>query len=82
MGLILYVAIVLWLDISYIFSLLYQFNINASSKYLYKTDRVLKYLTYTQEYTIKYLLYNSNKSSFIVISNASFIDNPITRRST
>jgi hypothetical protein len=80
--LILYIAIVLWLDISYASSLLYQFNVNLSSEHLYKADCVLKYLAYMQEYAIKYLLCDSDKSSFIAVSDASFADNPATRRST
>ena len=82
MGLILYIAIISRPDISYIFSLLYQFNINPSSKYLYKANYVFRYLAYTQKYAIKYLFYNSNKSSFIAVSDTSFADNPTTKRST
>ena len=55
---------------------------NLSSKYLYKANYILKYLAYIQEYAIKYSLYNSDKSSFIVVSDASFVDNPVTRKST
>ena len=55
---------------------------NPFSEYLCKADCVLKYLAYTREYAIKYLLCDGNKSSFIVISDASFADNPATRRST
>ena len=55
---------------------------NPFSEYLYKANCVLRYLTYIEEYAIKYLLYDVNKSSFIVVSNAFFyIDNPVTKRS-
>ena len=55
---------------------------NLSNKYLRKADCVLRYFAYTQEYAIKYSLYNSNKSSFIAVSNTSFTNNPVTRKST
>ena len=55
---------------------------NPSNKYLREADYVLKYLAYTQEYTIKYSLRDSDKSSFIAASNASFADNPATKKST
>ena len=55
---------------------------NPSSEYLREANYVLKYLVYTQEYAIKYSLYNSNKSSFIAISDTSFVDNPVTKKST
>ena len=82
MGLILYIAIILGLNIAYASSLLYQFNVNPFSKYLYEADYVLRYLTYTQEYAIEYSLYNSDKSSFIAVNNTSFVDNPATKKST
>ena len=81
-GSILYTAIVSRPDISHASSLLCQFNVNPSSEHLREADRVLRYLAHTQEYAIEYLLCDSDKSSFIVISNASFADNSVTRRST
>ena len=82
MGLILYIAIILRLDISYAFSLLCQFNANPSSEYLREANCVFKYLAYMQEYAIKYSLHDGDKSSFIVISNTFFANNPATRKST
>ena len=55
---------------------------NPFSEYLRKADCVLKYLTHMQKYTIKYSLRDNNKSSFIAISDASFTDNSVTRKST
>jgi hypothetical protein len=72
----------LQLDISYASSLLYQFNINPSSEYLCKANCVFRYLTYIQEYAIKYSLYDDDKNSFIAINDTSFTNDPVTRRST
>ena len=81
-GLILYTAIILRLNISYASSLLYQFNMNPFSEYLREADCVLGYLAHMQKYAIEYSLYDGNKSSYITISNISFVNNPVTRRST
>ena len=81
-GSILYTAIVSRPDISYAFSLLCQFNANPSSEHLHEADRVLRYLAYTREYAIEYSLRDGDKSSFIAVSDASFADDPATRRST
>jgi hypothetical protein len=55
---------------------------NLSSKYLREADCILRYLAYMREYTIKYSLCDGDKSSFIAISDASFADDPVTRKST
>ena len=81
-GSILYAAIISRPDISYASSLLCQFNVNPSSEHLREADCVLGYLAHTREYAIEYSLRDGDKSSFIAASNASFADDPATRRST
>ena len=89
-GLILYIAVVLRPDISFIASQLSQFAINPLPKYLRYINRVLLYLQTIQYYAIEFLgsidktlqgEIGDNKV-LQLLSDASFADNLETRKST
>ena len=89
-GSILYAAVVSRPDVSYAASQLSQFCTNPSPEHLRWVNRVLLYLQTTKYYAIEFLgsvgqsteVETSDKEVLQVSSDASFADDPETRRST
>jgi hypothetical protein len=85
-GSILYAAVVSRPDISYAASQLSQFTSNPSPEHLRYANRVLSYLQTTKYYTIEFSgpteVQTGNDEVLQLSSDASFADDPETRKST
>jgi hypothetical protein len=86
-GSILYAAVVSRPDISFAASQLSQFALNPSAEHLRYVDRVLAYLQATRYYAIEFSGSIAEEETidntvFQASSDASFADDPKTRRST
>lgn len=88
-GSILYAAVVSRPDVAFAASQLSQFTINPSLEHLRYANRVLSYLHATKYYTIEFSglaqdakVQTSDEEVCELSSDASFADNPETRKST
>jgi hypothetical protein len=87
-GSILYAAVVLRPDVSFAASQLSQFATNPSPEHLRYADRVLLYLQTTKYYAIEFSgsvnteVETGDGEVLQLLSDASFADDPETRRST
>jgi len=79
-GSILYAAITLRPDVAFAASTLSRFLTNPSSKHLQAADQVIVYLYRTRFEGIRYGIYSI--SELTIYGDASFADDPVTRRSS
>ena len=82
-GLLNFAAVILRPDIAFAVSILFSFLTNPSSRYIKLADRVLRYLASTKHLAIEFNPQLKDQHLvFIASSNASYGNDPDTRRST
>jgi hypothetical protein len=84
---ILFVAISSRSNVSFAVSRLSRFNYQSEKTHHHATNRVLQYLYHTRDYCIRYdenSNSNSNRDliSFVCVSDVSFVDNILNRKSS
>jgi len=71
-GLVLYVAVMMHLDVAFAVALLLKYLLNPSQEHQKAINQVIRYFYYMQYLALSY---RGNKLWLILTSNASFTDN-------